>query len=148
MNRVNVLNDTHQSDQNGHTQAEPIQDDLRQLTEVSPHSDTLKPAGDPDLTRVIATILLQIQETLTALDDRVTQLHSQITPAAVPREWYSIADAAQQLGKAEFTVREWCRFKRVNAHKRECGRGGKREWMISRKELERIRNKGLLPADL
>jgi hypothetical protein len=98
--------------------------------------------------QVIATMLFQIQQTLSKVDARVNQLHGGLEPFAARKEWYSIAEAAAQLSKAEFTVREWCRLKRVNAHKRECGRGGKREWMIADKELERIRNKGLLPTNL
>lgn len=62
------------------------------------------------------------------------------------KDWYSTADAAKILGKAEFTVREWCRHGRVHAEKRECGRGKTQEWIISHEELTRVRNHGLLPV--
>ena len=61
------------------------------------------------------------------------------------REYYSVAEIASLLGKATFTVREWCRLGRVNAEKRRTGRGNSRDWMISHEELERLRNFGLLP---
>ena len=61
------------------------------------------------------------------------------------KEWYSTADVAKLLDKAEFTVREWCRLGRVRAGKRECGRGQSQEWIIAHAELERIKNEGLLP---
>jgi hypothetical protein len=61
------------------------------------------------------------------------------------KEWYSTAEVAKILGKAEFTVREWCRLRRVNAEKRDSGRGLSLEWIISHQELTRIRNDGLLP---
>ena len=61
------------------------------------------------------------------------------------KDWYTTEELAKILGKAEFTVREWCRLGRVNAEKRECGRGTSREWIISHQELNRIRNDGLLP---
>jgi hypothetical protein len=61
------------------------------------------------------------------------------------KEWYSTAEVAKILGKADFTVREWCRLRRVNAEKRCCGRGVSMEWIISHQELTRIRNQGLLP---
>ena len=64
------------------------------------------------------------------------------------KEWYSVSEAAEALGRKPFTVREWCRHGRVNAHKRPCGRGRNQEWMLSHAEIERIRNKGLLPANL
>jgi hypothetical protein len=61
------------------------------------------------------------------------------------KEYYSTAEVAQILGKAEFTVREWCRLGRIWAEKRPCGRGRTKEWMISHEELTRVRNEGLLP---
>ena len=61
------------------------------------------------------------------------------------KEWYSTAEVAAALGKAEFTVREWCRLGRVKAEKKKSGRGPASEWMISHAELTRVRNEGLLP---
>jgi hypothetical protein len=61
------------------------------------------------------------------------------------KEWYSTAEVAKLLDKAEFTVREWCRLGRVTAEKKKCGRGIASEWMISHAELTRVRNEGLLP---
>jgi hypothetical protein len=49
------------------------------------------------------------------------------------------------LGKAEFTVREWCRLGRIRAGKKTCGRGSASEWIVSHAELTRVRNEGLLP---
>ena len=61
------------------------------------------------------------------------------------KEWYSTAEVAGILGRAEFTVREWCRLGRVRAEKKKSGRGQASEWIISHAELTRIRNEGLLP---
>ena len=61
------------------------------------------------------------------------------------QDFYSSADVARLLGKAEFTVREWCRLGRIHAQKRPCGRGRTQEWMISHSELQRIQSEGLLP---
>jgi hypothetical protein len=61
------------------------------------------------------------------------------------KEWYTTEEAASILGKAPFTVREWCRHGRVKATKRDCGRGNSKEWIISREELMRIQAEGLLP---
>jgi len=61
------------------------------------------------------------------------------------KEWYSTAEVATLLGKAEFTVREWCRLGRVYAEKKKAGRGATSEWIVSHAELTRVRNEGLLP---
>ena len=61
------------------------------------------------------------------------------------KEWYSTAEVATLLGKAEFTVREWCRLGRVHAEKKKSGRGVASEWIVSHAELTRVRNEGLLP---
>src|SRR5262245_58340102 len=61
------------------------------------------------------------------------------------KEWYSTAEVAVILGRAEFTVREWCRLGRVRAEKKKSGRGPASEWIISHAELTRVRNEGLLP---
>ena len=61
------------------------------------------------------------------------------------RDYYSVDQAAESLGRRPFTVREWCRLKRINAEKRRTGRGRSTEWVISNTELLRIQKEGLLP---
>ena len=84
---------------------------------------------------------LQLAERLNRIEEALRLLLQQ----RVEQTYYSTADAAKILGKAEFTVREWCRLGRIRAEKRSCGRGNSREWMISHAELERIQAEGLLP---
>ncbi len=87
----------------------------------------------------------EILSRLARLDERVADLHRLLADGRPARESYTTADAANLLGKAEFTVREWCRNGRIRAEKRACGRGRSRDWAISHAELTRIRNEGLLP---
>lgn len=82
---------------------------------------------------------------LTARLARIEQALHVLVQQRTVKEWYTTAEAAQLLGKAEFTVREWCRLKRVRAEKKKCGRGVASEWIISHEELTRIRNEGLMP---
>ena len=76
--------------------------------------------------------------------ERIETLLQSLLQERTIKEWYSTAEVAKLLGKAEFTVREWCRLGRVNAEKKESGRGLAGEWIISHEELTRIRNEGLL----
>jgi hypothetical protein len=61
------------------------------------------------------------------------------------KDFYSTEEVAAILGKAEFTIREYCRRHRVNAVKQGSGRGKYQAWRISQEELERIQRHGLLP---
>ena len=61
------------------------------------------------------------------------------------KEWYTPVEVAELLGKKPYTVREWCRLRRINARKRPGGRGEAAEWEVSAEEIERYKNHGLLP---
>lgn len=78
--------------------------------------------------------------------NRIENLLAELMQQRQVKEYYSTGEVAKILGRAEFTVREWCRNGRIWANKRECGRGRTKEWMISHPELQRVRNEGLLPA--
>lgn len=77
--------------------------------------------------------------------DRIEATLQALVKLKTVKDWYTTDEVGEILRKAPFTVREWCRNGRVNATKRECGRGGSREWIISHDELVRIQNDGLLP---
>src|SRR4051794_33899369 len=77
--------------------------------------------------------------------DRIEELLQLLVQQKTLKDWYTTAEAAEILGKAEWTFREYCRLHRVNAVKRECGRGNSKEWFVPHEELQRIRNEGLLP---
>jgi len=61
------------------------------------------------------------------------------------KEWYTTVELATILGKAEFTVREWCRLGRIHAEKRNSGRGPHAAWVVSHDEIQRYQREGLLP---
>src|SRR5262249_55467552 len=104
--------------------------------EVQPEDD--EPEGDASTT---ASRIDGLAQRLERIEAALNLLVQQRTVKA----WYTTTEVAEILDRAEFTVREWCRLGRVNAGKRECGRGESQEWAISHEELERIKNEGLLP---
>ena len=86
-------------------------------------------------------LVQQLLERLQKIESTLAVLASQQSV----KEWYSTDEFAKLVGKAEFTVREWCRHGRVKAEKRLSGRGGSPAWVISHEELLRYQREGLLP---
>lgn len=78
--------------------------------------------------------------------DRIEATLGLLVQQRTVKDWYSTAEIARQLGRAEFTVREWCRLGRIHAQKRATGRGPTQDWMIAHDELVRYQNYGLLPV--
>jgi hypothetical protein len=83
---------------------------------------------------------------LDQIDRRIGELRDLLLEQRTVKDFYTTHEVAESVGKAEFTVREWCRLGRVAASKRACGRGKFQEWIVSHDELTRLRNEGLLPA--
>jgi len=61
------------------------------------------------------------------------------------REWYSVEEFSRIVGRAEFTVREWCRHGRIKAERKGSGRGAYLSYAIPHGELLRFQREGLLP---
>jgi Helix-turn-helix domain len=76
----------------------------------------------------------------------VADVRDLLTAQRTIRDYYSTEQVAKILGKANWTVREWCRLGRIHAEKRRSGRGRAQEWVISHAELQRIEKEGLLPV--
>ena len=89
----------------------------------------------------ITTKLQELTNRLTGIETTLPQLlqHKMV------KDWYTTAELAKLLQKAEFTVREWCRLGRIHAIKKRNGRGRAFEWVISHTELLRFQREGLLP---
>lgn len=77
--------------------------------------------------------------------ERIETVLGELRSRPAPKEWYTTGEVAQVIGKAEYTVREWCRLARIRARKKRCGRGKAGEWLVSHEELTRFQNEGLLP---
>src|SRR5947209_1770776 len=77
--------------------------------------------------------------------DRIETTLGELLRQRLVRDWYTTAELAEFLGKAEFTVREWCRLGRLRAEKRLSGRGAFPAWVVSHAKLGRYQREGLLP---
>lgn len=84
---------------------------------------------------------IEIIARLTSIESALKQLLERQTI----KDWYTTEEFAHLVGKAEFTVREYCRHGRLNAEKRQSGRGAHPAWVISHQELLRFQREGLLP---
>jgi hypothetical protein len=83
------------------------------------------------------------------LDERLEKIESLLVVLVEKqqtKEWYSIEEFARNVGRAEFTCREWCRNGRIHAEKKGSGRGAFTAWVISHQELLRYQREGLLPC--
>jgi hypothetical protein len=60
-----------------------------------------------------------------------------LTPGHVEKEWFSSEEAAEQLGLKEWTVRAYCRRRRILGEKRPD-----RNWKISAAEIKRYKEHG------
>jgi hypothetical protein len=77
--------------------------------------------------------------------DRVETMLVDLAGRQTVKDWYTTGEVARIVGKARFTVREWCRHGRVRCRKKDNGRGNHQDWAISHEELLRIQPEGLLP---
>ena len=84
---------------------------------------------------------IDITERLDRIEAALTVL---ITQRAV-KGWYTTEEASKILGKAEFTVRNYCRLGRIRGEKKTSGRGKFQSWVISHEEVMRIQREGILP---
>ena len=79
--------------------------------------------------------------------DRMEAMLGELVRQRTAKDWYSTDEVAEILGRAKFTVREWCRHGRVRCEKKHNGRGKYQSWVISHSELLRIQKEGLLPLE-
>ena len=70
--------------------------------------------------------------------DKIEALLVVLVERQTVREWYTTQEFARAVGKAAFTVREFCRLGRLRAGKRQSGRGAHPQWVLSHAELEAL----------
>jgi hypothetical protein len=83
------------------------------------------------------------------LDERLERIEAKLhllVERQTMREWYTTHEFAKAVGKAEFTIREYCRLGRLRAEKRQNGRGKYSLWVLPHSALEHYQRNGLLPC--
>ena len=94
--------------------------------------------------REVTDVLAELSRSLASIDEKLQQPGETAQPA-FEREFYSIVEFAELVGKSAYTVREWCRLERIHAEKCDSGRGDAKAWKIAVAELARYHDHGLLP---
>ena len=77
--------------------------------------------------------------------EKIEELLLVLVERQAVREWYTTHEFARTVGKAEFTIREYCRLGRLKAEKRMSGRGAYPAWIVSHAEMLRYQREGLVP---
>ena len=83
------------------------------------------------------------------LEERLSKIEAMLVILAERQHsqaWYSVEEFARLVGRSTFTCREWCRRGRIQAEKKNSGRGKHASWAISHAELLRFQREGLRPA--
>ena len=108
-------------------------------------TDSVFPMNPEDLQGLLldGSLVIALNETHSMLQRLEAKLDVEHGEPTSEREWFTVVEVAERLGKTPFTVREWCRNHRVNASK-TGNRGGAGDWRIHRDEILRYENEGLL----
>jgi hypothetical protein len=94
------------------------------------------------------TVSPGLENRLITMDQRLERIETMVASILNKQkvqEWYTTEEFAGLVGKAEFTVREWCRNGRIHAKKAQSGRGPNKSWVISHDEWIRYQRDNLLP---
>lgn len=93
---------------------------------------------------------MEIIEKLERLEMLIVQMVEQMSKLLLgggSQEWFTVGEFAKLVNRRPYTVRQWANEGRIHASKSRTRTGGAFEWVISRQELDRLRQEGLLPPD-
>lgn len=84
------------------------------------------------------------QAALEILQRDLAELSQQIRQRDPAKEWFTVEEAAVEMGLAEWTVRRKCAQGKLSPIRKlaDIGRWGKGEWRINREAIEKYKNFG------
>ena len=100
----------------------------------------------PDVSADVRSVITDVSDVVAKLERLEYLLEALVAREAV-REYYTTAQFAAAVGKAEWTIRRYCATGRLRAIKRQSGRGASKDWALGHDELLRYQKNGLLPAE-
>jgi hypothetical protein len=77
--------------------------------------------------------------------DKIEAMLATLVEREMVKDHYEIEEFARIVGRQPFTCREWARLGRINADKKNSGRGPHARWVVSHDEVLRYQRSGLLP---
>jgi transposase len=83
----------------------------------------------------------EIQQRLEAVEGLMAEIKKSLLSSTV-RDSYTVEQAAKRLGKAEWTVRQWCNKGLVPGAQKVHGRGRQGEWRVPHEALVRLETEG------
>lgn len=92
-----------------------------------------------------ATMTREQAERILAGQERIEAMLERLATQQQVKEWYTTEEFGRLVGKAEATIREYCRYGRLEAERRRSGRGPSGVWVLSHGEYLRYQREGLLP---
>jgi hypothetical protein len=97
--------------------------------------------GENDRRELFIEMVVSLGNRMTALEERIAEIHEIVLTQRVEKEWYSTTELAEALGKSPFTIRErWC-----NAGRIECEKDPETDkWRIPGEEYRRLVGGGKL----
>ena len=108
----------------------------------------MQPRGHADNLPKMINVSPEQEKGTISTDQRLERIETMVTAIykkQTVQEWYTIEEFAGLVGKAKFTVREWCRNGQIHGEKQGSGRGASKAWVISHAELQRFQKEGQLP---
>lgn len=86
----------------------------------------------------LLNLIAQQQETIIERLERLEKAHE----LTIQKEAYTTSEAAERLGRSEWTVRQWCNKNQIDGAHKIRGKGRTGEWRIPHAALVRLHTEG------